>query len=245
MLLPLFEFSGACAGCGETPYVKLITQFFGDRMLIGNATGCSSIYGGNLPCTPYTTNADGKGPTWSNSLFEDAAEFGFGFRLAVDQQMETATSCSRRWPGRSATTWSAAVEADQRPSRNRRAAGPGGRHRRAPGASEQSADAKWAARPADYLIRKSVWSFGGDGWAYDIGFGGLDHVFASGRDVNILVLDTEVYSNTGGQASKSTSRGRGGQVRRRRQAQPQEGPRHDRHVLRQRVRRPDLAWAPT
>jgi pyruvate-ferredoxin/flavodoxin oxidoreductase len=208
LLLPLFEFSGACAGCGETPYVKLITQFFGDRMLIGNATGCSSIYGGNLPCTPYTVNADGRGPSWSNSLFEDAAEFGFGFRLAVDQNVKFAHELLNRLSAQIGNETVAALvnnkqetEAELAQQRARVA------ELNKKLASINSPDAKNLLALTDYLIRKSVWSFGGDGWAYDIGFGGLDHVLASGRDVNILVLDTEVYSNTGGQASKSTPRG--------------------------------------
>ncbi len=208
LLLPLFEFSGACAGCGETPYVKLLTQYFGDRMLIANATGCSSIYGGNLPCTPYSQTREGRGPSWSNSLFEDCAEFGLGFRLAVDQQSDYAKLLLR---GLSSQLGEELVgnllnnkqetEADLAAQRasvavlNQKLSSIG------------SADAKALLASSDYLIRKSVWSFGGDGWAYDIGFGGLDHVFASGRDVNILVLDTEVYSNTGGQASKATFRG--------------------------------------
>ncbi len=208
LLRPLFEFSGACAGCGETPYVKLLTQFFGDRMLIANATGCSSIYGGNLPCTPYCVNDAGHGPSWSNSLFEDAGEFGFGFRLAVDQQIEYAHELLKRLSGKLGDELVAAlISADQETEQE---------------IAEQRArvallkkklsgidgpDARSLLASADYLVRRSVWSFGGDGWAYDIGFGGLDHIFASGRDVNILVLDTEVYSNTGGQASKATPRG--------------------------------------
>jgi pyruvate-ferredoxin/flavodoxin oxidoreductase len=208
LLQPLFEFSGACAGCGETPYIKLLTQFFGDRMLIGNATGCSSIYGGNLPCTPYSQNRDGRGPSWSNSLFEDCAEFGLGFRLAIDQQMGYAAELLRRLSSqlgdeligallnnKQETEAELAVQRANVARLNKRLAAIG------------SPDAKALLAASDYLIRKSVWSFGGDGWAYDIGFGGLDHVFALGRDVNILVLDTEVYSNTGGQASKSTFRG--------------------------------------
>ena len=208
LLQPLFEFSGACAGCGETPYIKLLTQFFGDRMLIGNATGCSSIYGGNLPCTPYSQNRDGRGPSWSNSLFEDCAEFGLGFRLAIDQQMGYAAELLRRLSSQLGDELVGALlnnkqetEAELATQRadvarlNKRLAAIG------------NPDAKALLASSDYLIRKSVWSFGGDGWAYDIGFGGLDHVFALGRDVNILVLDTEVYSNTGGQASKSTFRG--------------------------------------
>ena len=208
LLLPLFEFSGACAGCGETPYVKLLTQLFGDRMLIGNATGCSSIYGGNLPCTPYTVNKDGKGPAWSNSLFEDCAEFGMGFRLAIDQQNEYARELLWRLSSHLGDNLIAALmdakqETDVEIEQQR------GRVAELLQRLSQikDPDAGNLAASADYLIRKSVWSFGGDGWAYDIGFGGLDHVFASGRDVNILVLDTEVYSNTGGQASKATPRG--------------------------------------
>ena len=208
-LLPLFEFSGACAGCGETPYVKLLTQFFGDRMLIGNATGCSSIYGGNLPCTPYTVNHEGRGPAWSNSLFEDCAEFGLGFRLAIDQQIKYAHELLRRLSGAVGRRAGRARLIDNKQETEEEIAAQRARvaelNKRLP--SIGSPDAKNLLASSDYLIRKSVWSFGGDGWAYDIGFGGMDHVFASGRDVNILVLDTEVYSNTGGQASKSTFRG--------------------------------------
>jgi len=208
LLEPLFEFSGACAGCGETPYVKLITQFFGDRMMIGNATGCSSIYGGNLPCTPYTTNKDGHGPTWSNSLFEDAGEFGFGMRLAVDQQIEYAHELLKRLAGKLGDALVAALinnqqETDEEIQKQRETVA----ELRKRLAAIDDPDAENLLASADYLIRRSTWSFGGDGWAYDIGFGGLDHIFASGRDHNILVLDTEVYSNTGGQASKATPRG--------------------------------------
>ncbi len=208
LLVPLFEFSGACAGCGETPYVKLITQFFGDRMLIANATGCSSIYGGNTPCTPYTVNKDGRGPSWSNSLFEDAGEFGFGMRLAVDQQIEYATALLKGLSGQLGDELVTALltnrqETDEDIARQRSLVGV----LRTRLAEIGGPQAENLAASSDYLIRKSIWSFGGDGWAYDIGFGGLDHVFASGRDLNILVLDTEVYSNTGGQASKSTFRG--------------------------------------
>jgi pyruvate-ferredoxin/flavodoxin oxidoreductase len=208
LLLPLFEFSGACAGCGETPYVKLLTQFFGDRMLIANATGCSSIYGGNLPCTPYTTTREGRGPSWSNSLFEDCAEFGLGFRLAVDQQ----TGYAKDLLGRLASQLGEQLvgellnnkqETEEDLAKQR--AGVAVLNKKL--AAIATPDAKSLLASSDYLIRKSIWSFGGDGWAYDIGFGGLDHVFASGRDVNILVMDTEVYSNTGGQASKATFRG--------------------------------------
>jgi len=208
LLEPLFEFSGACAGCGETPYVKLITQFFGDRMLIGNATGCSSIYGGNLPCTPYTVTREGRGPSWSNSLFEDAAEFGLGFRLAIDQQIKYAHELLKRLSGQLGDQLVGALlnnkqETEEEIFEQRKLVADLTKRL----AAIEDPDAKNLLGSADYLIRKSVWSFGGDGWAYDIGFGGLDHVFASGRDVNILVMDTEVYSNTGGQASKSTPRG--------------------------------------
>ncbi len=208
LLLPLFEFSGACAGCGETPYVKLLTQFFGDRMLIANATGCSSIYGGNLPCTPYAVNREGRGPAWSNSLFEDCAEFGLGFRLAVDQQVKYAHELLRRLSSQLGDElvgglMNSPQETDEQiASQRARVAELKGRL-----AKIGSPEAKNLLASSDYLIRRSIWSFGGDGWAYDIGFGGLDHVFASGRDLNILVMDTEVYSNTGGQASKSTFRG--------------------------------------
>ena len=209
MLQPLFEFSGACSGCGETPYLKLLTQLFGDRLLVANATGCSSIYGGNLPTTPWTTNADGRGPAWANSLFEDNAEFGYGMRLALDQQEAQAQRLLGELNG--------AIPAELKARAARGRPGRRGRHRRAArarggaeGAARRAATTRGAVRLAtlaDALVRKSVWIVGGDGWAYDIGFGGLDHVLASGRDVNVLVLDTEVYSNTGGQASKSTPRG--------------------------------------
>jgi pyruvate-ferredoxin/flavodoxin oxidoreductase len=208
LLQPLFEFSGACAGCGETPYVKLITQFFGDRMMIANATGCSSIYGGNLPCTPYTVNKDGRGPTWSNSLFEDAGEFGFGMRLGVDQQIEYAHELLRRLAPKLGDALVAALldnsqQTEEQIARQRQAVAELTERL----AKIDDPSARDLIASAEYLIRRSIWSFGGDGWAYDIGFGGLDHVFASGRDLNILVLDSEVYSNTGGQASKATPRG--------------------------------------
>lgn len=208
LLLPLFEFSGACAGCGETPYIKLMTQFFGDRTLIANATGCSSIFGGNLPTTPYSTNQDGRGPAWSNSLFEDNAEFGLGMRLGVTAQTELAQTLLRESAslvGDDLVT--AMLEADQSndagiaAQRERLAA------LRDKLASDTSATTKLLLGTAETLVRRSVWIVGGDGWAYDIGFGGVDHVLASSHDVNILVLDTEVYSNTGGQASKATPRG--------------------------------------
>ena len=207
LLEPLFEYSGACAGCGETPYLKLLTQLFGDRLLIANATGCSSIYGGNLPTTPYAANKEGRGPAWANSLFEDNAEFGFGMRLAVDAQRDMAQQLLRTFSGRFADTFvSALLEADQTSEA---------------GIAEQRsrvAELRLALRPlhepaaeqllavSDYLVAKSLWIVGGDGWAYDIGFGGLDHVLASTENVNVLVLDTEVYSNTGGQKSKATPR---------------------------------------
>lgn len=202
---PLFEFSGACSGCGETPYIKMMTQLFGDRMLVANATGCSSIYGGNLPTTPYTTNKEGRGPAWSNSLFEDNAEFGLGYRLAIDKQTENARQLVKKLAGEIGEKLADDIlGADQSDE---------------PGIFEQrerikvlksklegvnSQDAKRLLSEADYLAKKSVWIVGGDGWAYDIGYGGLDHVLASGKNVNVLVMDTEVYSNTGGQTSKAT-----------------------------------------
>lgn len=218
---PLFEFSGACAGCGETPYIKLATQLFGDRMLVANATGCSSIYGGNLPTTPWTHNAEGRGPAWSNSLFEDNAEFGLGFRIALDQQIEQVIALVQELthqdhspiPAELTAALLATAQADEAEIFEQR---------------EQVTHLKghlatWLHRPdlpsdlreritrlqilADVLVKKSVWMMGGDGWAYDIGYGGLDQVMASGRNVNILVLDTEVYSNTGGQMSKATPKG--------------------------------------
>jgi pyruvate-ferredoxin/flavodoxin oxidoreductase len=208
LLEPLFEFSGACAGCGETPYVKLMSQLFGDRAIIGNATGCSSIYGGNLPTTPWTKNADGCGPAWCNSLFEDVGEFGLGIRLAVDKQQQYAAELVRRFAGELGDEMVAALlQPDQtgdRAIREQRERVAWLRQRLAGSPDPRARD---LAAAADALVRRSVWIVGGDGWAYDIGFGGLDHVLASGRDVNILVLDTGVYSNTGGQASKATPRG--------------------------------------
>jgi pyruvate-ferredoxin/flavodoxin oxidoreductase len=202
---PLFEYSGACAGCGETPYVKLLTQLFGDRMVIANATGCSSIYGGNLPSTPYCQDENGRGPAWSNSLFEDSAEFGYGLRLGVDAHKEQAEHLVKKLSGQIGGELADALlgaeqygEANIAAQRERIVA------LRAKLRGLDSLDARRLDHLADYLVRKSVWSFGGDGWAYDIGYGGLDHVIAQLRDINILVLDTEVYSNTGGQASKST-----------------------------------------
>ena len=210
---PLFEFSGACAGCGETPYVKLLSQLFGDRALIANATGCSSIYGGNLPTTPYTTRKDGRGPAWNNSLFEDNAEMAFGMRLAVDKFTEFAReliatiTADGAVPAELKATLGDIASADQS-------------NASALDALRAKVDAakKVLAACADplcrelasvieYMVGRSVWAVGGDGWAYDIGYGGLDHVLAAGRNINVLVLDTEVYSNTGGQSSKATPMG--------------------------------------
>ncbi|MEX2186649.1 MAG: pyruvate:ferredoxin (flavodoxin) oxidoreductase [Pirellulales bacterium] len=207
LLEPLFEFSGACAGCGETPYLKLMSQLFGDRALIGNATGCSSIYGGNLPTTPYTTNADGRGPAWNNSLFEDNAEFGLGLRLAVDQKREYAAYLLRQVAAQVGETLVdeilTASQHDEDAIRTQRQRVAELRKRLA---DCDACEAEKLAQIADVFVKRSVWIVGGDGWAFDIGFGGLDHVLTTGRDVNILVLDTGVYSNTGGQASKSTPR---------------------------------------
>ncbi|HKO04511.1 MAG TPA: pyruvate:ferredoxin (flavodoxin) oxidoreductase [Candidatus Acidoferrales bacterium] len=208
ILEPLFEFSGACAGCGETPYIKLLTQLFGDRAIIANATGCSSIYGGNLPTTPYTKNRAGRGPAWSNSLFEDNAEFGLGMRVALDKQAEYARELVKRLAaGIGETLARELLEADQ--SKEAGIDAQRGRVKELEQrlAGMDSAEARDLSAVAGALVRKSVWIVGGDGWAYDIGFGGLDHVLASGLDVNVLVLDTEVYSNTGGQMSKATPRG--------------------------------------
>ncbi len=209
MLEPLFEFSSACAGCGETPYLKLLTQLFGERVLVANATGCSSIYGGNLPTTPWAASAEGRGPAWANSLFEDNAEFGFGMRLALDQQLAEArvlVEKVRRHIG--AELADGLLDATERTDESSLAAQRErvGRLKEALVATD-AAEARRLLAIADVLVPTSVWIVGGDGWAYDIGFGGLDHVLAAGRNVNILVLDTEVYSNTGGQASKSTPRG--------------------------------------
>ncbi len=205
---PLFEFSGACGGCGETPYIKLVTQLFGDRMIVANATGCSSIYGGNLPTTPWTTNADGRGPAWSNSLFEDNAEFGLGFRMSIDKHAGFALELLHKLGGdvgdnlvTQITDNSQKSEADIWEQRKLVV------QLKEKLQGVNSPDAQQLLSLADYLVKKSVWIIGGDGWAYDIGYGGLDHVIASGRNVNILVLDTEVYSNTGGQSSKATPRG--------------------------------------
>ncbi|MDZ7784088.1 MAG: thiamine pyrophosphate-dependent enzyme [Halioglobus sp.] len=209
-LEPMFEFSGACAGCGETPYLKLLSQLFGDRLMIANATGCSSIYGGNLPVTPWTKNAEGRGPAWSNSLFEDNAEFGLGFRLAADKHLELALSLLQALAlelGEERVN--AILQAPQLLESELRA-----QRIRVGELKTRLLDLAGAGKTArhllfvvDHLVRRSIWIVGGDGWAYDIGYGGLDHVLASGRNVNVLVLDTEVYSNTGGQASKATPLG--------------------------------------
>jgi pyruvate-ferredoxin/flavodoxin oxidoreductase len=208
-LEPLFEFSGACGGCGETPYLRLLSQLFGDRAQIANATGCSSIYGGNLPVTPWTMNREGRGPAWSNSLFEDNAEFGLGFRLAADMHVATAASLLRDLaPQIGAALADAILAAPQiRESEILAQRGRVAELRRILAAMGDDPRAKDLLSIADHLVRRSIWLVGGDGWAYDIGYGGLDHVLATGRDVNVLVLDTEVYSNTGGQASKATPLG--------------------------------------
>ena len=205
---PLFEFSGACAGCGETPYLKLLSQLFGDRLLIANATGCSSIYGGNLPTTPWTMNKDGQGPAWSNSLFEDNAEFGLGMRMTADHQLAMATRLLTELAPQlgeefvnSIIQSSQLQESDIAEQRKR--------VNELKGKLEAMSDpiAKHLLSICEQLVHRSVWLIGGDGWAYDIGYGGLDHALASGKNINILVLDTEVYSNTGGQSSKSTPTG--------------------------------------
>ncbi len=211
-LQPLFEFSGACAGCGETPYLKLMTQLFGDRTVVANATGCSSIYGGNLPTTPWGTNDAGRGPAWSNSLFEDNAEFGLGIRLGLDEQRVVAEHLLRQLAGELGDDLVdgllAGVSAgDETGIAEQRARVVELRRRLASLDGERHSQARALEAISGVLVRRDVWIVGGDGWAYDIGFGGLDHVLASGADVNILVLDTEVYSNTGGQASKATPRG--------------------------------------
>ena len=208
LLQPLFEYSGACSGCGETPYVKLVSQLFGDRTIIANATGCSSIYGGNLPTTPWAVNHEGKGPAWSNSLFEDNAEFGFGMRLSIDKQKEYAEELLKGLENEVGSDLVNSIlnaeqksEADIYEQRERVG------ELKEKIKSLDSDEAKNLLMIADYLVKKSVWIMGGDGWAYDIGYGGLDHVIAQGKNVNILVLDTEVYSNTGGQMSKATGLG--------------------------------------
>ncbi|ACL63600.1 pyruvate flavodoxin/ferredoxin oxidoreductase domain protein [Anaeromyxobacter dehalogenans 2CP-1] len=207
-LEPLFEFSGACTGCGETPYLKLLTQLYGDRAVIANATGCSSIFGGNLPTTPYTQNCEGRGPAWANSLFEDNAEFGFGMRLSIDKQAEQARELlAVLGPKLGDALVDELLKADQSDETGIEKQRARVAELKAKLQMMDGLEARWLLRIADYLVRKSVWIVGGDGWAYDIGYGGLDHVIAQGRDVNILVLDTEVYSNTGGQASKATPMG--------------------------------------
>ena len=208
-LEPLFTYSGACAGCGETPYLKLLSQLFGDRAQVANATGCSSIYGGNLPVTPWSKNREGRGPAWSNSLFEDNAEFGLGFRLAADQHVELARRLLQQLSPQLGDELVQAIltapqvqESEIRAQRGRVAELMQRLH-----TFNGSPAAHDLLSVVDHLVRRSVWIVGGDGWAYDIGYGGLDHVLASARDVNVLVLDTEVYSNTGGQASKATPLG--------------------------------------
>jgi len=201
----LFEYSGACAGCGETPYVKILTQLFGDRAYIANATGCTSIYGGNLPTTPYTVNKEGRGPAWSNSLFEDNAEYGFGMRLAVEKSTEQALELLQVFASQLGDELVAGlVNADQSTEAGIQAQRDRVAILKQKLQAIKTPEAKRFLDFAEFLVKKSVWILGGDGWAYDIGYGGLDHVIAQGRNVNILVLDTEVYSNTGGQASKST-----------------------------------------
>ena len=211
---PLFEFSGACAGCGETPYLKLASQLFGDRMVVANATGCSSIYGGNLPTTPWTVNTQGRGPAWSNSLFEDNAEFGLGFRVAYDQRQSRAKQLLRQLSSDLPVSLvEALLQADQRDEadiheqRQRVAALKLLLNNHLSNKRKPCADSEELLDVADDLVKRSVWIVGGDGWAYDIGFGGLDHVLSTQQDVNVLVLDTEVYSNTGGQMSKATPKG--------------------------------------
>ena len=205
----LFEFSGACAGCGETPYLSLLTRLFGERMLVANATGCSSIYGGNLPTTPWATNSKGQGPAWNNSLFEDNAEFGFGFRLSADQLAAQAKILLKEF---TSALGDALVDELIAHANDNNELDIAKQRDRVVVLKSKLKDVKdMRARQllaiADNLVKRSVWLIGGDGWAYDIGYGGLDHVLAAGRDVNVLVLDTEVYSNTGGQASKATPRG--------------------------------------
>ena len=214
LLEPLFEYSGACAGCGETPYVKLLTQLFGDRLLVGNATGCSSIYGGNLPTTPYAKNSDGRGPTWNNSLFEDAAEFSYGLRLSVDRQSDLARELVGSFRDVAGDQLVDTLLASKQTNEAEIAAQ---RARvvelkaliEAAAVANPGSDRRFAQMvvAADFLVKKSVWGIGGDGWAYDIGYGGLDHVLAQTRNINLLVLNTQVYSNTGGQCSKATPMG--------------------------------------
>jgi len=204
-LEPLFEFSGACAGCGETPYLKLLSQLFGDRLLVANATGCSSIYGGNLPTTPWAVNKEGRGPAWSNSLFEDNAEFGLGMRITADKQLAVAQQLLSELKDELGADFVKQILEAPQVHESELAE----QQQRVMQLKEKlkvmtSSAANHLLSVADQLVRRSVWLVGGDGWAYDIGYGGLDHALASGRNINILVLDTEVYSNTGGQSSKST-----------------------------------------
>jgi pyruvate-ferredoxin/flavodoxin oxidoreductase len=212
LLQPLFEFSGACSGCGETPYIKLMTQLFGDRAICANATGCSSIYGGNLPTTPYASNHEGRGPTWNNSLFEDNAEFGLGMRLSIDKQSEFAREVLAKLESQIQAQGEASLVAEllanpQKTEAEIEAQRDAVARLKRVLVRLDVPEAKNLFHVADMLVKKSVWIIGGDGWAYDIGYGGLDHVLASGKNVNVLVLDTEVYSNTGGQMSKATPRG--------------------------------------
>jgi pyruvate-ferredoxin/flavodoxin oxidoreductase len=207
-LEPLFEFSGACSGCGETPYIKMLTQLYGDSIMIANATGCSSIYGGNLPTTPYKTNKDGRGPAWANSLFEDNAEFGFGMKLALNKKQEIAASLLTSLKSEVGEQLADAIlnnpeSTELERSRKFEDLEKLGKILE----SMENPDARKLSRLTEYLRKKAVWIVGGDGWAYDIGYGGLDHVLASGEDINVMVLDTEVYSNTGGQTSKATPLG--------------------------------------
>ena len=204
---PLFEFSGACAGCGETPYVKVVTQLFGDRMIVANATGCSSIYGGSAPTCPYTTNKEGKGPAWANSLFEDNAEFGYGMNLAVKARRAKIEEDMRATFDSVNEKTNAAFSAWLNDKEDAEKSKVAAEMVKEALATETAEGLDYIKGNLDCLVKPSIWIFGGDGWAYDIGYGGLDHVLASGENVNVLVLDTEVYSNTGGQASKSTPTG--------------------------------------
>ncbi len=244
-LEPLFEFSGACAGCGETPYVKLVSQLFGDRMMVANATGCSSIYGGNLPTTPWTVNSEGRGPSWSNSLFEDNAEFGLGMRLAADNHLQLAHQLLLELrPEIGGDLFDELISAPQRAESEIRMQRNGWRRSRRSSSPSNSDTAKQLLSVADHLVRRSVWIIGGDGWAYDIGSSGVDHVLSTGRDVNILVLDTEVYSNTGGQASKSTPMGAVAKFANAGKTGGQKRHRSPGDLLRQRLRRAGSPWAP-
>ena len=246
VLEPLFEFSGACGGCGETPYIRLVSQLFGDRMIVANATGCSSIYGANLPTTPWTVNAAGRGPAWSNSLFEDNAEFGLGMRLALDAQTDQARRLLERLApelgdgARRASCSTAAQDTEAEIVAPARAGRPAARRARRASTGRLRADARHLLALAGDLVRQGVWIIGGDGWAYDIGFGGVDQVLSSGRNVNILVLDTEVYSNTGGQASKATPRGAVAKFAAAGKGTAKKDLGAIARVVRQRLRRPGL-----